>query len=52
MTPSAAPTAWMPLKWPSLLLTNVPTMIMNSPTKPFVPGTPMLAKVTITKSVA
>jgi hypothetical protein len=30
----------------------VPMMIMNSPTKPLVPGTPMLDMVTITNRAA
>ncbi len=52
MTPAAAPTVWMPLKTPSRSETNVPVMTMNSPTKPFVPGTPTDASVTMTKMAA
>ena len=52
MTPSAAPTAWMPLTCPSLFETNVPVMIRNSPMKPLVPGRPTLAIVAMTKSAA
>ena len=52
MTPAAAPTVWMPLNTLSGLEAKVPMMIMNSPTKPLVPGTPMEARVTITKRAA
>ena len=58
MTPIAAPTACTPLKWPSVPLgtepfaANVPVMTMNSPMKPFVAGSPMLASVAMMKRAA
>ncbi len=52
MTPAAAPTVWMPLKTVSGLEAKVAEITMNSPMKPLVPGTPMEAMVTTTKSAA
>ena len=50
--PKAATAAWL-VDWRSSTCdTMVPMMIMNSPTNPFVPGTPTLAMVTMTKSAA
>jgi hypothetical protein len=48
MTPSAAPTASTPASADRRRETIVPVMTKNSPTKPFVPGTPMLANVMMT----
>ena len=43
---------WIPLKVLSRSEVYVPMMIMNSPTKPLVPGTPIEAKVTMRNSAA